>query len=119
MAHVSTSYAERNTLNIRMHSRGMTRLTNGFSKKMENDAHAMALHFLYCNFIRIHKSLTQKSQAAPGHGVIHGVGRSQMGGERPHDDNAVDDDNAQIPVIARGRAEWVKSTLCCPSRSTL
>jgi IS1 family transposase len=55
--HVSTSYAERNNLNIRMHSRRLTRLTNAFSKKMENHAHAMALHFLYYNFVRIHKTL--------------------------------------------------------------
>ena len=55
--HVSTSYAERNNLNIRMHTRRMTRLTNAFSKKIENHAHAMALHFLYYNFVRIHKTL--------------------------------------------------------------
>ena len=41
MKHVSTSYAERNNLNIRMHSRRITRLTNAFSKKMENHAHAI------------------------------------------------------------------------------
>jgi hypothetical protein len=40
-----------------MHSRRMTRLTNAFSKKVENHAHAMALHFLYYNFVRIHKTL--------------------------------------------------------------
>ena len=57
MAHVSTSYAERNNLNVRMHTRRMTRLTNAFSKKMENHAHAMALHFLYYNFVRIHTTL--------------------------------------------------------------
>ena len=57
MERVSTSYAERNNLNIRMHTRRMTRLTNAFSKKMENHAHAMALHFLYYNFVRIHKTL--------------------------------------------------------------
>jgi hypothetical protein len=57
MKHVSTSYAERNNLNIRMHSRRMTRLTNAFSKKMENHAHAMALHFLYYNFVRIIRRL--------------------------------------------------------------
>jgi hypothetical protein len=56
MAHVSTSYAERNNLNVRMHSRRMTRLTNAFSKKMENHAHAMSLHFFYYNFVRIHKT---------------------------------------------------------------
>ena len=55
--HVSTSYAERNNLNVRMHSRRLTRLTNAFSKKIENHAHAMALHFMYYNFVRIHKTL--------------------------------------------------------------
>ena len=55
--HISTSYAERNNLNIRMHSRRMTRLTNAFSKKVANHAHAMALHFLYYNFVRIHQTL--------------------------------------------------------------
>src|SRR5487761_1222231 len=55
--HVSRSFAERNNLNIRMHSRRMTRLTNAVSKKSENHTHAMALHFLYYNFVRIHKAL--------------------------------------------------------------
>jgi hypothetical protein len=55
--HVSTSYAERNNLNVRMHSRRLTRLTNAFSKKVENHGHAMALHFMYYNFVRIHKTL--------------------------------------------------------------
>jgi IS1 family transposase len=66
MAKVSTSYAERNNLNIRMHSRRMTRLTNSFSKKMENHAHAMALHFLYYNFVRIHKTLKVTPAMAAG-----------------------------------------------------
>jgi IS1 family transposase len=66
MKHVSTSYAERNNLNIRMHSRRMTRLTNAFSKKMENHAHAMALHFLYYNFVRIHKTLKVSPAMAAG-----------------------------------------------------
>ena len=66
MAHVSTSYAERNNLNVRMHSRRMTRLTNAFSKKMENHAHAMALHFLYYNFVRIHKTLKTTPAMAAG-----------------------------------------------------
>ncbi len=55
--HVSTSYAERNNLNVRMHTRRMTRLTNASSKKVANHAHAMALHFLYYNFVRIHQTL--------------------------------------------------------------
>ena len=44
----------------------MTRLTNAFSKKMENHAHAMALHFLYYNFVRIHKSLKVTPAMAAG-----------------------------------------------------
>ncbi len=66
MDHVSTSYAERNNLNVRMHTRRMTRLTNAFSKKMENHAHAMALHFLYYNFVRIHKTLKVTPAIAAG-----------------------------------------------------
>jgi len=64
--HISTSYAERSNLNIRMHSRRMTRLTNAFSTKMENHAHAMALHFLYYNFVRIHKTLRVTPAMAAG-----------------------------------------------------
>ena len=55
--HVSTSYVERQNLTIRMSMRRLTRLTNGFSKKIENLEHAVALHFMYYNFVRIHKSL--------------------------------------------------------------
>ena len=64
--HISTSYAERNNLNIRMHSRRMTRLTNAFSKKVANHAHAMALHFLYYNFVRVHKTLRTTPAMAAG-----------------------------------------------------
>jgi IS1 family transposase len=55
--HISTSYAERANLTMRMGMRRMTRLTNGFSKKAENHAHAVALHFMYYNFGRVHKTL--------------------------------------------------------------
>lgn len=56
-AHVSTSYVERQNLTMRMHMRRFTRLTNAFSKKVENHMHAVSLHFMYYNFARIHKTL--------------------------------------------------------------
>lgn len=56
-AHVSTSICERNNLSMRMGMRRMTRLTNAFSKKVENLEHAVALHFMNYNFCRIHGSL--------------------------------------------------------------
>ncbi len=56
-AHVSTSYAERNNLTMRMSIRRFMRLTNAFSKKIENHAHSVALHFMHYNFCRQHKSL--------------------------------------------------------------
>ena len=54
---ISTSYVERQNLTMRMNMRRFTRLTNGFSKKIENLEHAVALHFMYYNFCRIHQSL--------------------------------------------------------------
>lgn len=55
--HISTSFAERQNLNLRMHNRRFTRLTNAFSKKLENHAWAIALFTFYYNFVRIHKTL--------------------------------------------------------------
>ena len=55
---VSTSYVERQNLTMRMHMRRFTRLTNAFSKKIENHCHAIALHFVYYNFCKVHKSLS-------------------------------------------------------------
>lgn len=64
--HVSTSYAERQNLSMRMSNRRMTRLTNAFSKKAENHAHAMALYFMQYNFVRIHQSLRVTPAMAAG-----------------------------------------------------
>jgi IS1 family transposase len=54
---ISTSYVERQNLTMRMSMRRFTRLTNAFSKKLENHMHAVALHFMFYNFCRIHQSL--------------------------------------------------------------
>ena len=55
--HISTSYVERQNLTMRMSMRRFTRLTNAFSKKVENLAAAVSLHFMHYNFCRVHKSL--------------------------------------------------------------
>jgi len=59
MDKVSTSYVERANLTMRMGMRRFTRLTNGFSKKAENHAHAVALHFMHYNYCRAHTTLTK------------------------------------------------------------
>lgn len=56
-AHISTSFSERSNLTMRMNMRRFTRLTNGFSKKLENLDHALSINFFYYNFIRIHSTL--------------------------------------------------------------
>jgi IS1 family transposase len=55
--HISTSFIERQNLTMRMGMRRFTRLTNGFSKKIENHAYAVAIHFMHYNFCRVHKTL--------------------------------------------------------------
>ena len=55
--HISTSFVERSNLSMRMGMRRFTRLTNGFSKKLENHGHMVALYFMHYNFCRVHKSL--------------------------------------------------------------
>jgi hypothetical protein len=64
--HVSTSYAERANLNVRMHTRRFTRLTNAFTKKVENHAHSVAPFAMYYNFVRIHKTLRTTPAMAAG-----------------------------------------------------
>ena len=65
-AHVSTSYVERSNLSIRMQNRRFTRLTNAFSKKFENHVHALALYFMFYNFVRVHKTLRMSPAVAAG-----------------------------------------------------
>ena len=64
-AHISTSYVERNNLTMRMGMRRFARLTNAFSKKIENHMHAISLHFMYYNFARPHKTLSKPYLTTP------------------------------------------------------
>jgi hypothetical protein len=65
-AYVSTSYSERSNLTMRMHMRRFTRLTNAFSKKVENHAYSVSLHFMAYNFVRVHGSLRCAPAMAAG-----------------------------------------------------
>lgn len=69
--HISTSFVERQNLTMRMSIRRFTRLTNGFSKKMENHEAAVALHFMHYNFCRVHKTL--RVAPAMEAGIAHHV----------------------------------------------
>jgi hypothetical protein len=64
--HISTSYAERHNLSMRMHMRRFTRLTNAFSKKFESHCHMVALYTVWYNYIRTHKTLKTTPAVAAG-----------------------------------------------------
>ena len=66
VAHISTSIIERQNLTMRMSMRRFTRLTNAFSKKVENHRAAVALHFAHFNFVRLHKTLRTTPAMAAG-----------------------------------------------------
>ncbi len=65
-AHISTSHVERSNLSIRMHNKRFARLSNAFSKKLDNHIHMLALYFAFYNFCRVHKSLRVTPAMAAG-----------------------------------------------------
>jgi IS1 family transposase len=65
-AHVNTGFAEQNKLTMRMSMKRLTRLTNAFSKKVENLRHALAVHFVHFNFVRVHMTLKTTPAVAAG-----------------------------------------------------
>ena len=79
--HVSTSYIERANLSLRMGMRRFTRLTNGFSKKIENHAASVALFLMYYNFARVHTTL----RCSPAMAAERGFSLLGDQGHRGHD----------------------------------
>ena len=64
--HITTAHVERQNLTMRMHLRRFTRLTNAFSKKAKNHARALAMHFMYYNFVRVHSTVKTTPAIAAG-----------------------------------------------------
>ncbi len=79
---ISTSYVERQNLTMRMGMRRFTRLTNGFSRKVENLAHAVSLHFMHYNFARPHATLKERYPRTPCDGGRGGRSRLVPGRDR-------------------------------------
>jgi IS1 family transposase len=69
--HISTSYVERQNLTMRMSMQRFTRLTNAFSKKVENHEHMLAIYFMYYNFCRVHQTLRVTPCDGSGTGAYH------------------------------------------------
>jgi hypothetical protein len=77
--HISTSFVERQNLSMRMGMRRFTRLTNGFSKKLENHGHMVALYFMHYNFCRVHQTLRVTPRWNQGSQITFGPLRSWLG----------------------------------------
>ena len=91
MGELSTSYVERHNLTMRMSMRRFTRLTNAFSKKLQNHIHHLALYFVWYNFIRAHKTLKATPAMAAGLAEYPrdmGLGRGDYRREGPHSEEA-------------------------------
>jgi hypothetical protein len=74
-AEISTSYVERSNLSVRMASRRFTRLTNGFSKKLENHAATVSLYVAHYNFCRVHETLTPDARHQTTPAIALGIAR--------------------------------------------
>jgi hypothetical protein len=81
--YISTSYIERQNLTVRMQLRRFTRLTNAFSKKLDNHNAAVALHYMHYNFTRIHQTLRVTPAGKPGSVITSGRSRKSSGCSKP------------------------------------